>query len=349
MVVEGLEHPRHGALGERVGVQIGSLLGDGQRVDGVRRRHGPGDSQPRRERLREGAEMDHGRLVVERRERGYLGSEVPQLGVGLVLEDGDVLLPGDAHELEPALEREGGALRVLEGRVHVDELGARLIDDPLELRGPHSLVVAADGGDASLVSREDLQRCEVGGVFDDDRIARVEEDLGGEVDSLLGPARHDHVFRTAGNPAAAQPLGDPRPQGSEALGRPVLQRRLRLLGEDALVGAGDGLDRKRLWRGKPAGEGEDVRPFRDLEDLPDGRCLHARHARRQSKLHAATSFLRLRRDSVSGCCCNGTRVSSFTAERTTVVCVRVTPAMRRRESLMSRSSDSVSRVTTLSR
>src|SRR5205823_3162989 len=101
--------------------------------------------------------------------------------------------------------------------------------------------------------------------------------------------------------------------------------------------------------GKPAGEGEDVRPFRDLEDLPDGRCLHARHARRQSKLHAATSFLRLRRDSVSGCCCNGTRVSSFTAERTTVVCVRVTPAMRRRESLMSRSSDSVSRVTTLSR
>src|SRR5207253_885888 len=104
----------------------------------------------------------------------------------------------------------------------------------------------------------------------------------------------------------------------------------------------------RLGGGKPAGEGKDVGPFGDLEDLPDGRCLHPRHARRQSQLHAAASFFRLRRVSPSGCCI-GTRVSSFTAESTTVVCVRVTPAMRRRESLMSRSSDSVSRVTTLRR
>jgi hypothetical protein len=65
VVVEGLEHARHRALGERRGMEIGGLLGDGEGADGVLVGHGISKPQARSERLREGAQMDDGRVRIE--------------------------------------------------------------------------------------------------------------------------------------------------------------------------------------------------------------------------------------------------------------------------------------------
>jgi hypothetical protein len=92
VVVEALQQPRHCALRERTGVQIGRLLGDGERPDGPLVRHREAQAKPGRHRLREGTEVDDRRARIHPRDRRERRARVAQLAVRVVLQHGNLML-----------------------------------------------------------------------------------------------------------------------------------------------------------------------------------------------------------------------------------------------------------------
>src|SRR5207237_2605451 len=126
--------------------------------------------------------------------------------------------------------------------------------------------------------------------------------------------------------------------------RAVLQGGRAALRRPARGRPGEGVRGKCLRGREAAGEGEDVGPFGDLEDLANRRRLDARHPPRQLD-HGIASLRRFGPAAPSG---RGSTVVSFTVASTMVVVVRVTPAMRRRVPERRASSVSVFRETTLS-
>src|SRR4030095_1893777 len=84
------------------------------------------------------------------------------------------------------------AAGILEVRQDVDELGAgpqRILQEI----DPHPIVVDRYGQVPRLIRGERLESAEVGGLFREDPVARVEEELADEVQSLLGSRGNENV------------------------------------------------------------------------------------------------------------------------------------------------------------
>jgi hypothetical protein len=69
-----------------------------------------------------------------------------------------------------------------------------------------------------------------------------------------------------------------------------LKRRHAALAENALRGAENIVNRKKLRRGKAAGEGDDLRLFCNFENLAYGRRAQTAHSARKLDIHACFLF-----------------------------------------------------------
>ena len=209
---------------------------------------------------------DVGREAPEARER--LPREA-ELAVRDVLDDQEPVAVRQLDQQRPPLGREADTGRVLVVGDAVDELRAEpTCEPPLQLLDVEPVLVHADGDQRRLEAPERLDRAEVGGGFDDDEVAGVEERLADELERLDRAAR-DHELVVCGT-AALQRL-EPGCEGSRSPARPRVGAYWNAAASSSgcqfLEQRRDALARKRLRVGESAREGDQVR---DSEERQHG-------------------------------------------------------------------------------
>jgi len=94
---------------------------------------------------------------------------------------------------------------------HIDQFRVSLARElRLEVFHLHSFLVYADGGITRLIRVERDQRSEEGRILGHDEVTRVDEELGGEVESLLRTLDDQHVLRRARDALPRDPDTRPR-------------------------------------------------------------------------------------------------------------------------------------------
>ena len=115
-------------------------------------------------------------LGVHALERGQVLAFKAEFAVGVILNDGDLVLIDDVDELLAALERPGAAGRVLEVGDDVDHLDSVVGgEDLFKLFHNHAVAVGGDSNEVGLAGLESVQSAEVGRALDDDDIALIAE------------------------------------------------------------------------------------------------------------------------------------------------------------------------------
>ena len=171
-------------LGERRAAEVGALL---EPLDGGgdRRRPGqPPDPQRRCDDLGSAAEPEH---PVAVRGDGLGGHAVErEQAVRVVFDDEEAVAVGQRGQCPAPVGRERDAARVVEARHGVHEPGAQARGEPVgEHVDAHAVGIERHAGQLGARGLEDLQRPDVGRVFDDDRVPRVEQRAGDQVERLL--------------------------------------------------------------------------------------------------------------------------------------------------------------------
>jgi hypothetical protein len=162
----------------------------------------------------------------------------PQVAVGVVLDHRHTGLKRGCSHGGAARLGHGAAGGVLEVRQQVDEaracralarLGAQVV-------GEHAAVVAVHADHVRLHRRERLQRAEVGGRFHQDAAAGVDQDLGHQVQALLGAGGDQHLVGVHVHALLLQVMRHPVAQGAIAFAGGVLQGGAAVLRQHPLRG-----------------------------------------------------------------------------------------------------------------
>jgi len=263
------EEAMEDALGQRVGVQVGRLLGDDQFVHERRRGHQPAQAQGRGHGLGKRAEQDGvGRQQVL--ERDLAGPGKAQVAVGIVLDHQAGAVPhqiGHRPAVGVAVADAAGVLKI--GH-RVEQFWPPLAQDPGQGGEVHATLTDRHRVKAGPVHGKGLDGTEVAGLLDDQVVAFVEEGLAQEVQSLLRPGGDEDILHRHLQPLLpAVAIGDELPQPQIAFGIGVLKDVAAFLLKDVMGGLLQGLDRKEQPVGQATGKGDDRGVEGDLEDLAD--------------------------------------------------------------------------------
>src|SRR5215210_6321744 len=270
-------------LREVRGAEVSPLLADVDLVQYPRLGVHPTQAHAWGENLGERPEIYHPvhdalLLLFERRqgrERLALEAEHP---VWVVLDDDEVELAGYLEQLPPALGHQrhpGGVLEVGDG---VDELDVKalLAGFVQGLAGgdrDHAGPVHRDVRYARPVGGEGVQGAGVGRTLAEDRVPLVEEDLGDEVEPLLGSGRDEDVLLPRRGALGSHHVHDDVLYGLEPRGWAVLERLGGVLGD-----AARDLAERRLPEGprvgEAAGERDDAGPGQGCHEVAGGCGLH---------------------------------------------------------------------------
>ena len=117
-----------------------------------------------------------------------------ELTVRHVLDDQEPVALRQLDEQRSPLGGEADAGRILVVGDAVDELRAEPArETPLQLLHVEPVLVHRHHDESRLEASERLDRAEVGGAFDDDDVAWVEERLGDQLERLDSPARDQQL------------------------------------------------------------------------------------------------------------------------------------------------------------
>ncbi len=231
----------------------------------------PAEAHARDQGLGERAQEDDAPVGVEALEgRQRLALEA-QRPVGRVLDHEQVEAVRELQDPVASLERERDAHRVVEVGHEVEEPRARgALQDGLEIVGVDPVLVRAHRGVGGLAGIERDHGAEEGGVLGHHDVARVQDQLGGEVEALLGALEDEDLVEAARDAVGRHPLGDPRPQRRQPVGDRVLHDAAVLAREQVGVDGAQLVDGEQVWRGVAAAERDDRRVRAVLEELADG-------------------------------------------------------------------------------
>ena len=203
--------------------------GEDEAANHLGRRHRPAEPQAGRDRLRRGADVEHAAAPGEREQRGRRRAVEVEPRVGVVLDDQQVVLLGDAQQLLAALERHRAPARVVVGGDQVQQLRRRPLRAGERLGeriGAQAVGVLRDVDQPRAARAEGADRAGVGRRADDGDVAGSEERGGDVVDGVRAAGAERDVLRPDGEALGAVPLGDPGAQRRVAL-RPAVGERAR--------------------------------------------------------------------------------------------------------------------------
>ena len=177
--------------------------------------------------------------LVQRRQRVAVEPHTP---VGVVLEDGQRVLPRQLDEPPPPVERERPSTRVLEGRQRVEE-GRRGVAPQFRFErvDVEPVVVLRERPHLRPEPGGDLQRPVVRGSLDEDP-PPGREVAEHEVEPRQRAVRDQHTARLD-----AVPLGEPLPERPVTPGRPVVEDRLSVTLQHLAGAIGELGDGEALW------------------------------------------------------------------------------------------------------
>src|SRR5215207_4571981 len=221
-------------------------------------------------------------FLLQRREGGERLSFEAEHPIGVVLDDHKVELACQLQKLPAPLGNHRNPSRVLEVGDGVEELDveppfAGLLEGLAGSDGDNTGPIHRGVGYAWPVGGERVERPGVGRPLAQDSVALVEEDLGDEVEPLLGPCRDEDVLLPRRRALRAHDLDYDVLYGFEARRRPVLQG----LGRVRSDVAGDLTERLlteglRVW--KAARQRDDPWPRERGHQVAGRGGLHALYA-----------------------------------------------------------------------
>ena len=286
------QHLGHDALVEAGGVQVGGLLGlqqlGVQRLGG----HQVAQAQAGGQDFAERAEVERA-LGVARGQRGGRGCVKPQVAVGVVFDDGQARVGGGLGHGGAAGFGHGAARGVLEVGQQVHEAGgigtAASLD--AQVGGIHAFVVAGHADHGGLHRGVGLQRAQVGGGFDQDAAARVDQDFGHQIQALLRAGGDEHLVGADIHALFFQVMRHPVAQRAIAFAGGVLQGAAAILGQHFLGGFQHGIDGEGLGRRQATGKADDAGLFGHFQDFADDRGVHLVGALCQFPAHVCAPYV----------------------------------------------------------
>ena len=181
----------HGTLYERVRGQVAGVLGRDQLLEHRWIGDHPAQPQASRDELGERAQVDDVASVVlgfERRRRRVAVQMNEACRV--VLDHRQVVTGGDAQQGTAFFRAEAAASRVLVRRHAVQQLGMVALNEGRQCFDAQTVGFDRHADNACAAGAKRLERAQKTGLLDENRVARADEHLGGQVDALLAAAGH---------------------------------------------------------------------------------------------------------------------------------------------------------------
>ncbi len=265
-----LDHFVHHHLRQLRGVQIGGLLGLLQLAHQRHRRHHVAEADAGRQHLGERAHVDdaagiHGQHLRQR------FAAIAERAIRVVFNQRQPESRADFDQGGAAFDRQAAAGRVLEIRQCIQHAGA--LPDRAHGFRQQAVIVGRYRYEFGAIYRERLQRTEITRGLDQHLAAFVDQDLAEQIEALLRTGGHQDLIRHDLGTVSRQRIGNPFPQRQITVGRSVLQRDLALAGQHTVESRLHAFYRKRRGRRQAAGERNDFRTHRDLQDFADDRAL----------------------------------------------------------------------------
>ena len=144
--------------------------------------------------LGEGTQIDHQTLGVKALQSGQIVSLEAQFAIGIVLNNRDLVLVDDIHELMTTIQipsAAGGILEIGDDINHLHTLGGG--QDLFQLFHDHAAVIGGNFNKGRLASLEGVDSAQIGGAFQQHHVAGVQEHTGGEIQTLLRTGGHQNV------------------------------------------------------------------------------------------------------------------------------------------------------------
>ena len=171
----------------------------------------------------------------------------------------------------------GGVLEIGDDIDHLNALSRR--EDLLQLIHNHAAVVGGHFDKARLAGLERVDRTEVGRALQQDNVARVQEDAGGEVQTLLRTGGDQNVVGVGMDVVLGEhALGNLLAQTGKALGGGILQRLATVLLEHRLGSCHHLLHGEELRGRQAAGKRNNVGLRSQFQQLTDFRPMQKVHS-----------------------------------------------------------------------
>ena len=267
-------------------MQISALLGLHEAQHQHLRADDPSQPQARGHNLGKGPQVGSA-LRDEGADRRDVLALVPQLAVGVVLDDREVQFRSDLCQLLAALQGHRRTGRVVEVGQNVDklgrlaEVGEHLFVGMLHLIHDHAILIEAHSVEARLISIPSLDRSQVGGTAGEHEVTGVNENLANQVQGLLGAIGQQDVAGHGRDAILVHCGGQVFLERSIPLSGAVLQCLGAVLVDDVTAGFLDLAQREEVRGRQTTGEGDDVRLLGQFEQFADSGTLHAFRARGQ--------------------------------------------------------------------
>src|SRR5436309_1336435 len=192
----------------------------------------PPEAQPRKEDLREGADVDHDPVHVGRLEGHGRPGAVVEAPVEAVLDDRHVVAHGHLEQPPPGLGEEREAGRVVGARLAIEELRRVALEQALEDFNARPHRVPRHGRELGAEGPEHLEGAGVRRLLDRDGVALVDEGARDQVEPLLRPVDDQDLLRPRLE-AEPQEIGrQVAPERRVATRRVVLEQRRALVAND---------------------------------------------------------------------------------------------------------------------
>ena len=178
-----------------------------------------------RQNLGEGTQIDHQTLGVKALQGRQIVAFKAQFAIGIVLNNRDLVLVDDIHELMPAIQIPSAACGVLEIGDDIDHLHALGGgQDLFQLFHDHAAIIGGNFNKGRLASLEGVDSAQIGGAFQQHHVAGVQEHTGGEIQTLLRTGGHQNVVSVGVDIVLCQhTLGDLLAQTGITFGGRILQ------------------------------------------------------------------------------------------------------------------------------
>ena len=215
-------------LRQHIGVQISGLLNDNRLLRQPVRHHNPANTHTRRQNFGEGRGVDHlifttqfNRVLVQRA-LYFIGKA--NFTVRVVFNDDEIMLLRQFYQATATVIAQSFAARVAKGRHQVNGFHASGGKQLSKLFYQHAVVVGINAQNVGLRQLEDLQRRQIGWAFNDNRIARIEQRAGHDIQRLLRARSDIHVTCLTCHTACLTQCADGLTQRRVAFGQTVLER-----------------------------------------------------------------------------------------------------------------------------
>jgi len=212
-------------LGKLVGVEIGHLLDQAETFDGGGRRDNPTDAEAGESDLGEAVNVNDEIELIELLERRDTNVAGVQARVDVVFDDGNLVAGGEFQKATTGIQGHGsarGILKIGSEDEELDAIGGERGFEDFEVDAQRLAGFGVGANRHAEATRANSMKngggAGVGGIFQDDGVARAHKGFGDEIESLLTTSGDEESFVPGRNAVVVEEFEERLLEGRVAVG-----------------------------------------------------------------------------------------------------------------------------------